>query len=65
MLFRRLGWTPADYQAWSDAVLAAGAAFVVPTAWDGETVLRLCIVNPLTTRRRHRARSSTRCADVS
>ena len=21
----------------------------MPTAWDGETVLRLCIVNPLTT----------------
>ncbi len=30
-------------------MLAEGTAFVVPTAWDGETVLRLCIVNPRTT----------------
>jgi hypothetical protein len=22
---------------------------VVPTAWQGETVLRICVVNPLTT----------------
>jgi glutamate/tyrosine decarboxylase-like PLP-dependent enzyme len=49
LLFRRIGWTPAEYQRWSDAVLAAGAAFVVPTSWNGETVLRLCIVNPRTT----------------
>jgi glutamate/tyrosine decarboxylase-like PLP-dependent enzyme len=49
VLFRRLGWTPEQYQAWSDAALAEGSAFVVPTSWDGETVLRLCIVNPRTT----------------
>ena len=49
VIFRRLGWTPADYQAWSDAQLAAGRAFVVPTTWQGEVVLRICIVNPLTT----------------
>jgi len=49
VMFRRLGWGPADYQAWSDRMLAAGTAFVVPTAWDDETVLRICVVNPLTT----------------
>ena len=49
VLFRRVGWTPRQYQNWSDAALLAGDAFVVPTAWDGETVLRLCFVNPLTT----------------
>ncbi|HQZ35862.1 MAG TPA: pyridoxal-dependent decarboxylase, partial [Ilumatobacteraceae bacterium] len=49
VMFRRLGWSAADYQAWSDALLAAGTAFVVPTTWAGETVLRLCIVNPRTT----------------
>lgn len=49
VLFRRVGWTSSDYQAWSDAMLAAGTAFVVPTTWAGETVLRLCIVNPRTT----------------
>ena len=48
VLFRRVGWTPAQYQAWSDAELAAGRAFVVPTTWQGEVVLRFCIVNPLT-----------------
>jgi glutamate/tyrosine decarboxylase-like PLP-dependent enzyme len=49
LLLRRPGWGPDDYQAWSDRMLAAGEAFVVPTTWQGETVLRLCIVNPLTT----------------
>ncbi|MGB8861743.1 MAG: aminotransferase class V-fold PLP-dependent enzyme [Ilumatobacteraceae bacterium] len=49
VLFRRKGWGPDEYQAWSDRMLAAGAAFVVPTAWAGETVLRICVVNPRTT----------------
>ncbi len=49
VIFRRLGWTPTDYQAWSDAELAAGRTFVVPTTWQSEVVLRICIVNPLTT----------------
>lgn len=49
VMFRRLGWTRARYQAWSDAMLASGDAFVVPTSWHGETVLRICVVNPLTT----------------
>ena len=31
MLFRRLGWDAADYQAWSDDQLAAQHAFVTPT----------------------------------
>ncbi|MGH9132427.1 MAG: pyridoxal-dependent decarboxylase, partial [Ilumatobacteraceae bacterium] len=48
VLFRRLGWTPDQYQAWSDRELAEGRSFVTPTAWAGETVLRICIVNPLT-----------------
>jgi hypothetical protein len=29
--------------------LGEGLAFVVPSTWDGETVLRMCIVNPRTT----------------
>ena len=49
VLFRRMGWTTEQYQAWSDAELAAGRCFVVPTTWQGEVVLRLCIVNPRTT----------------
>ena len=49
ILFRRVGWTHDDYQRWSDAQLAAGDSFVVPTSWAGESVLRLCVVNPRTT----------------
>ncbi len=49
VVFRRHGWSPADYHTWSDRMLAAGEALVVPTAWAGETVLRICIVNPRTT----------------
>jgi L-2,4-diaminobutyrate decarboxylase len=49
VLFRRVGWSDAMYQAWSDDQLATQQSFVTPTAWHGETVLRWCIVNPLTT----------------
>jgi glutamate/tyrosine decarboxylase-like PLP-dependent enzyme len=48
LVFRRVGWDALDYQRWSDRMLAEGLAFVVPTAWQGETCLRLCIVNPIT-----------------
>ncbi|MBU6317629.1 MAG: aminotransferase class V-fold PLP-dependent enzyme, partial [Acidobacteria bacterium] len=49
VLFRRTGWDAAQYQAWSDRLLDAGIAFVTPTGWQGETVLRICVVNPCTT----------------
>jgi len=49
VMLRRIGWNHDDYQRWSNQMLAAGTAFVTPSAWNGETVLRLCIVNPLTT----------------
>jgi L-2,4-diaminobutyrate decarboxylase len=48
LLFRRTGWNADDYQAWSDRLLDEGVAFVTPTSWNGEVVLRLCIINPLT-----------------
>jgi glutamate/tyrosine decarboxylase-like PLP-dependent enzyme len=48
LVFRRIGWTPEQYQRWSDAQLRAGDSFVVPSSWNGETVLRFCIVNPRT-----------------
>ena len=48
LLFRRTGWGRADYQVWSDRMLDEGRAFVTPTSWNGEVVLRLCIINPLT-----------------
>ena len=48
--FRRVGWSPEQYQDWSDRLLRRGLAFVTPSAVDGETVLRFCFINPLTTR---------------
>jgi len=48
VVFRRLGWEPADYAAWSDRMLAEEFAFVVPTSHDGETLARFAIVNPET-----------------
>ncbi|MHA7125406.1 pyridoxal phosphate-dependent decarboxylase family protein [Janibacter indicus] len=49
LVFRRTGWTAADYQAWSDRILDEEFAFVVPTNHDGETLARFAIVNPQTT----------------
>src|SRR6476659_1195817 len=48
IVFRRLGWTPREYQQWSDRLLAEEFAFVVPTSHDGETLTRFAIVNPKT-----------------
>lgn len=50
VVFRRLGWEPADYQAWTDRLLAEEFAFVVPTTFRGETLTRFAIVNPHTTK---------------
>ena len=47
-VFRRIGWQPEQYQAWSNRLLNEGLAFVTPTKHEGETVLRFCIVNPRT-----------------
>lgn len=48
LLVRRRGWGPRALQAWCDRMLAEGRAFVLPTTWQGERVLRLCFVNPRT-----------------
>ncbi|MBA4085992.1 MAG: aspartate aminotransferase family protein [Kytococcus sp.] len=49
VVFRRIGWTAADYAAWSDRILEEEFAFVVPTNHEGETLARFAIVNPQTT----------------
>jgi len=49
LLFRRRGWTNVEYTAWCDRMLAEQVAFVVPTAWRGERMMRFCFVNPRTT----------------
>ncbi|HEV2342533.1 MAG TPA: pyridoxal-dependent decarboxylase [Actinocrinis sp.] len=46
VLFRRKGWTPADYDAWSRRLLAGQVAFVTPTSWEGETVARFAFLHP-------------------
>ncbi|MGH8920749.1 MAG: pyridoxal phosphate-dependent decarboxylase family protein, partial [Actinomycetes bacterium] len=38
VLFRRVGWSPADYDAWSAQLLADQIGFVTPTKWQDETV---------------------------
>ena len=50
VVLRRLGWSAQDYAAWSADAMARGVTVVMPTRHDGETVLRMCFVNPLTTR---------------
>ncbi|HEX5969125.1 MAG TPA: pyridoxal-dependent decarboxylase [Intrasporangium sp.] len=50
VVFRRLGWEPADYHAWTDRLLTAEFAFVVPTTFRGETLTRFAVVNPHTTK---------------
>jgi L-2,4-diaminobutyrate decarboxylase len=46
--FRRRGWAPQQYSAWSKNLLDQGLALVVPTIHHAETVTRFAIVNPLT-----------------
>lgn len=50
VVLRRRGWDAAAYAAWSTALHASGTGYVVPTVWSGAPALRLCFVNPATTR---------------
>jgi glutamate/tyrosine decarboxylase-like PLP-dependent enzyme len=49
VLFRRLGWDAADYDAWSARLLEEQIAFVAPSRWHGEPVARLAFLHPETT----------------
>ncbi|HVC15229.1 MAG TPA: pyridoxal-dependent decarboxylase [Acidimicrobiales bacterium] len=49
VLFRRTGWTHADYDAWSAKLLADQIALCVPTTWEGEPTARLALLHPETT----------------
>ncbi|WP_217645335.1 pyridoxal phosphate-dependent decarboxylase family protein [Nocardioides terrae] len=49
VLLRRSGWGAADYAHWSSRARFSGLGLVTPTTYAGETVLRLCFVNPRTT----------------
>jgi glutamate/tyrosine decarboxylase-like PLP-dependent enzyme len=50
MLLRRRGWRADEYTAWSEEALRSGLGFITPTKHLGETVLRFCFINPLTSR---------------
>jgi len=49
VLFRRTGWTEAEYDAWSRRLLDDQIAFVMPTRWAGEPVARFALLHPDTT----------------
>lgn len=49
VVFERIGWDAAQYQAWTERMMADGTAFVVPSRHDGRPVFRFCFVNPRTT----------------
>ena len=49
LVFRRRGWTAADYERWATSLRESRTAFVLPTTVSGEPAARLAIVNPVTT----------------
>jgi len=49
LIFERMGWSDADYTAWSGRLLADGTAFVTPSRHRGKVCTRIAVVNPLTT----------------
>lgn len=46
VLFRRLGWQPADYDEWAKRLHEEQIAFIPPTKWEGETVGRFAFLHP-------------------
>ncbi len=46
--FKRKGWTPEQYQAWSDDLLEKQIGFIPPSKNRGEPILRFAFVNPWT-----------------
>jgi glutamate/tyrosine decarboxylase-like PLP-dependent enzyme len=49
VVFERDGWQLADYQRWSDYLMATGKGLVVPSSHLGKPNARFAIVNPRTT----------------
>jgi len=48
VLFRRRGWSQAQYTQWADQLLHDQVAFIPPSAWEGETVARFAFLHPHT-----------------
>jgi L-2,4-diaminobutyrate decarboxylase len=49
LVFERIGWGEAEYNAWSAELLDEGFAFVTATKHAGQVCTRFAIVNPKTT----------------
>ena len=49
VLYKRIGWSPDDYNRWSAQLVQDQIGFVTPTKWQGETVARLAFLHPHTT----------------
>jgi glutamate/tyrosine decarboxylase-like PLP-dependent enzyme len=49
LIFERIGWSAADYGAWSARLIREGVAFVTPTRHHGRVCTRIVVVNPMTT----------------
>jgi len=48
VVFEKIGWGQADYDAWSERLLESGFAFVLPSSHKGRPNLRFAIINPKT-----------------
>lgn len=46
VLFRRIGWSADRMVEWSGEHAEAGTVLIIPTAWRGESVFRICVVSP-------------------
>lgn len=46
VLFKRRGWSADEMLDWSEHHRVNGTILCVPTRWVGQTVFRLCIINP-------------------
>ena len=49
VVFERIGWEQADYDVWSEKLLAEQTALVLPSSLRGRPHTRFAIVNPMTT----------------
>jgi hypothetical protein len=47
-LFKVTDKGAAELAAWSEEHRRSGSLLCLPTTWHGETVLRICVVNPET-----------------
>jgi aromatic-L-amino-acid decarboxylase len=49
VLFRRVGWSAAQYDTWAQALHQEQIAFIPPSKWEGETIGRFAFLHPHTT----------------